>query len=104
MSGSRQISPTASAGFAVASFCPGDLGAGLTEPVVLGAAKFAAGAAAVFGGSAPVVFGPPLAMLLAGLEGIGPATRVQVSPPQRKPNTQPWISSWSGPAGRIVVL
>ena len=40
-------------------------------------------------GSAPVVFGAPLAMLLAGLEGIGPATRLQVSPPQRKPNTQP---------------
>ena len=44
-------------------------------------------------GCAAVVFGAPLAMLLAGLEGIGGPTRVQVSPPQRKPNTQPCISS-----------
>ena len=49
--------------------------------------------AAVVLGSAPGAFGAPLimplAMLLTGLEGIGPATRVQVSPPQRKPSTQP---------------
>ena len=64
------------------------------DPVVGGAA---------FGG-APAVLAAPLAMLLTGLEGIGPATRVQVSPPQRKPSTQPLISSWSGPAGVMVEL
>ena len=80
------MSPT---GSAEADFCV--LGRGSTEPVVFGAAPVVAGAAVR--GNAPVVFGAPLAMLLAGLEGIGPATRVQVSPPQRKPNTQPCISS-----------
>src|SRR5258705_12311493 len=98
MSGSRHISPTESAGCAaVASFWPGGLGAGLTEAGVFGAVAVVVGGAVR--GSAPVVFGAPLAMLLAGLEGIGPATRGQVSPPQRKPNTQPRISSWSGPGG-----
>ena len=43
-------------------------------------------------------------MLLAGLDGIGPETRVQVSPPQRKPSTQPLISSWSEPIGLMVEL
>ena len=43
-------------------------------------------------------------MLLAGLEGIGGPTRVQVSPPQRKPSTQPLISIWSGPTGVMVEL
>jgi len=43
-------------------------------------------------------------MLLTGLDGIGGATRVQVSPPQRKPSTQPLISNWSEPAGVIVEL
>ena len=80
------MSPTGSAACApVAGFCPA-FGAGFTDPVV-----FAAGSdvgPAVFAG-APVVFGAPLATLLAGLEGIGPATLVQVSPPQRKPSTQP---------------
>src|ERR1700694_975560 len=104
MSGSRQISPTGSAGFAAASFWPGGLGAAVTAPVVFCVADVAPGAAAVLGACAAVVFGVLLAMLLAGLEGIGPATRVQVSPPQRKPNTQPWISSCSGPAGLIVEL
>jgi len=48
--------------------------------------------------AAPVVvdglgaFAEPLAMLLTGLEAIGGPTRVQVSPPQRKPSTQPLIS------------
>ena len=45
--------------------------------------------AAVFGKAPVGLFGAPLAMLLTGLEGIGGPTRVQVSPPQRKPNTQP---------------
>ena len=67
-------------------------------------AAFGASLGAAVLGSAPVVFGAPLAMLLTGLEGIGPATRVQVSPPQRKPSTQPWISSWSGPIGLMVEL
>src|SRR5205085_5522939 len=40
--------------------------------------------------------------LLAGLDGIGGPARVQVSPPQRKPSTQPWISIWSVPTGLIV--
>src|ERR1700730_14883012 len=103
MSGSRQMSPTGSAGCAeVASFWPDGLGAEVLVAVAFGAAGGVVGAAVL--GAAPVVFGAPLAMLLAGLEGIGPATRVQVSPPQRKPNTQPWISSCSGPAGLIVEL
>src|SRR5258708_7924139 len=99
MSWSKQISPTGSAGCAaVASFLPGILGAG-TDPVVFGALPAVAGAAlavagaalAVAGvfGSAPRALGAPLALLLAGLGGIGAATRVQVSPPQRKPSTQP---------------
>ena len=49
-------------------------------------------------------FEGPLAMLLDGLLGIGGATRVQVSPPHRKPKTQPLISSWSVPIGVIVEL
>jgi len=56
-------------------------GATLAVPVVLGAA------------ATPGAFGVPLAMLLLGLDGIGGPTRVQVSPPQRKPSTQPLISS-----------
>src|SRR5665213_3229951 len=100
MSGIRQISPTGSAGAtAVASFGLGLLGAGPMEPVVLGAAPVVT---ALDLASVPAVFGAPFAMLLTGLEGIGPATRVQVSPPQRKPNTQPRISSWSEPTGLIV--
>ena len=63
------------------------MGAGLTGAVVFGAVAVVVEGTAGLG--APAVFGPPLAMLLAGLEGIGPATRVQVSPPQRKPSTQP---------------
>jgi len=46
-------------------------------------------------------FAGPLAMLLTGLEGIGGATRVHVSPPQRKPSTQPLISRWSASVGVI---
>ena len=61
------MSPTGSAGCAGASFCP--WAAGLTDPVVFGTAAVF-GAAAVLG-AAPAVFGGPLAMLLAGLEGIG---------------------------------
>ena len=53
-------------------------------PVVFGAPVVLA----LFGG-APVLLGVLLAMLLAGLDGIGPATRVQVSPLQRKPSKQP---------------
>ena len=41
-------------------------------------------------------------MLLTGLDGIGGPTRLQVSPPHRKPSTQPWISNWSVPTGLIV--
>jgi hypothetical protein len=67
----------------------------LPDAVLLGAVDL---------GDAPVVFAAPLAMLLTGLEGIGPATRVQVSPPQRKPSTQPLISSWSGPIALMVEL
>jgi hypothetical protein len=76
------MSPTGSPGCPPASFLP----AAATDPVVFGAVGAVAGAAVRCG--AAVVLGP-LAMLLAGLEGIGPATRVQVSPPHRKPNTQP---------------
>jgi len=67
----------------------------LGDPAVFGAEGLGAGGLAaptVFGG-APFGAGAPLAMLLEGLEGIGGPTRVQVSPPQRKPSTQPWISS-----------
>src|SRR5580693_6140450 len=102
MSGSRQISPMVSAGLP-AVFCPA------TEPVVLTGAAAAAcfgavAAVAPFGAVAAVApFGAiPLAMLLAGLEGIGGPTRVQVSPPQRKPSTQPRISMWSGSVGVMV--
>src|SRR5665213_257169 len=107
MSGIRQISPTGSVGAtAVASFGLGLLGAGPMEPVVLGAAPVVTAldllATALDFPSVPVVLGAPFAMLLTGLEGIGPATRVQVSPPQRKPSTQPRISSWSVPTGLIV--
>ena len=55
--------------------------------------------AAVLGGAPALV---PLAMLLTGLDGIGGPTRVQVSPPHRKPSTQPWISIWSVPTGLMV--
>ena len=54
-------------------------------------------------GAAPLAE-PSLAMLFTGLEGIGGATRVQVSPPQRKPSTQPWISRWLASVGVIVEL
>ena len=56
---------------------------------VFGAVAVVVGGTAGLGRGAPAGLGPLLAMLLAGLEGIGPATRVQVSPPQRKPSTQP---------------
>jgi len=88
MSGSRQISPI-SPGWPEACFWPGtDFGA--TAPVVFGGAA-GDGAAAVDGafGNGLAPFGAPLAMLLVGLEGIGGPTRVQGSPPQRKPSTQP---------------
>ena len=65
---------------------PQKSGVAATAPVATTAPKTTG--AAVFGG-APVAFGAPLAMLLVGLEGIGGAIRVQVSPPQRKPSTQP---------------
>ena len=86
---------TKAADAAVASFGGWLLAAGLMDPVVFGAAAL---------GSAAAAFGVPLAMLLAGLEGIGPATLVQVSPPQRNPSTQPLISSWSEPIGLMVEL
>ena len=73
---------------AAAGFGAG-FGAGFTEPVVFGCAGSAVVGAAVFGKAPVGLFGAPLAMLLAGLEGIGGATRVQVSPPQRNPSTQP---------------
>ena len=83
-------------------------GAGLTVPVVFGApvapVRRRPGACRAFGCRAAGFFGAPLAMLLAGLEGIGGPTRVQVSPPHRKPSTQPWISSWSVPTGLMVEL
>ena len=56
--------------------------AGLIEPVVIGAVVFGAGGPAC----TVAAFGEPLAMLLAGMRN-GGATRVQVSPPQRKPST-----------------
>ena len=65
------------------------MGAGLTGAAVFGAVAVVVGGTAGLGRGAAAALGPLLAMLLAGLEGIGPATRVQVSPPQRKPNTQP---------------
>src|SRR3954447_2128288 len=112
MSGSRQISPI-SAGWAAAVAAgfwagaafggAGLAGAGLAAPVVFGAAGAGAGAA-VLGAAPGAPFGAPLAMLLAGLDGIGGPTRVQVSPPHRNPSTQPWISSWSVPTGLIVEL
>src|ERR1700731_2266137 len=98
MSGSRQISPTGSAARAAAIFLP----AGPTDPVVLGGGTAAPVVAAFLANAA--LLGAPLAMLLAGLLGIGGATRVQFSPPQRKPSTQPLISSWSVPVGVMVEL
>src|ERR1700722_10713757 len=103
MSGSRQISPTGSDGCPdVATFWPAILAAGVLAAGGLGVAEAVAVAPVL--GNAPVVFGPPFAMLLTGLDGIGGATRDQVSPPHRKPSTQPLISSWSGPVGLIVEL
>jgi hypothetical protein len=75
MSGRRQISPTGSAE-AVACFGADVFAVGFAEPVILD-------------GAVLDPFGIPLAMLLAGLEGIGPPTRVQLSPPHRKPSRQP---------------
>ena len=84
------MSPTVSPGWADAVFLSAALGTPGRAPVVV---------AAIF--DASDAFAEPLAMLLAGLEGIGGATRVQVSPPQRKPSTQPLISRCSGSVGLI---
>ena len=59
------------------------------EPADAGAAAVVEPADGAFGNAPVALFGAPLAMLLTGLEGIGGPTRVQVSPPQRKPSTQP---------------
>ena len=64
----------------------GPAGAGFAAPVVFGVAVVCP---AVLDAAPGAPFGAPLAMLLAGLEGIGGPTRVQVSPPHRKPSTQP---------------
>ncbi|CCE00271.1 hypothetical protein BRAS3809_3310001 [Bradyrhizobium sp. STM 3809] len=43
-------------------------------------------------GAGAMGFCVPFAMLFTGLDGIGGPTRVQVSPPHRKPRTHPLIS------------
>src|SRR5690242_20409339 len=107
------MSPTASAGWVrplaeavavplVLFGAPGAGAAAGADAAVFGAAGFAAAGAGF--AAAGAGFAAPLAMLLAGLEGIGGATRVQVSPPQRKPSTHPLISRWSASTGVIEEL
>ena len=51
-----------------------------------------------------VASGHTFSEILAAYPKTAEVMWVQVSPPQRKPSTQPWISRWSGSSGLMVEL